>query len=435
MTRRSATGDPGKQGRLAAGIPVVPAFDGYRALAVLAIVWLHVLIFSGVLPAAGGNWFFQLVQGTLGQAIDVLFIVSGFVVFLPTVARRGEFGSLGAYATRRVARLVPAYWLMLGVVLVVIALVPLVPQLALPGAGSIGVHAAFAQTPAQLIVSFPTGFGINGPLWTLSLEATYYLILPLVAGWYFRRPIAGLVIAGALTALWHEAIIHFDAVVAALGLELPPATSFRLQASALTQFPFFAFSFAAGMTGAWAYVRLRELHAPASLRRRVIPVQVASLVVLTLSAYLVGRDAVDGGVVLGAEVGRRSPLLALAFSGSLAALMVATALGPRRWRGPFANPAMRWLGDISYGIYLVHMVVVACALSALGLGTGDSLEGFVGTQGTLATGNGSLSSFVTLAAVVVPVSLLYGYLSARFLEQPIRRWARRYGRRRQRASA
>jgi hypothetical protein len=34
-----------------------------------------------------------------------------------------------------------------------------------------------------------------------------------------------------------------------------------------------------------------------------------------------------------------------------------------------------------------------------------------------------------LTAIVVPTAILYGYLSARFLEQPIRRWARKYGRR------
>ena len=93
--------DPGKQSRAAAGIPVVAAFDGFRAFGILGIVLLHVLGYSGVLSAAGRVSFTQLAFGTLGQFVDILFVVSGFVVFLPTVARGGEFGSVSAYAIRR----------------------------------------------------------------------------------------------------------------------------------------------------------------------------------------------------------------------------------------------------------------------------------------------------------------------------------------------
>jgi hypothetical protein len=75
--------DPGKEDRAAHGIPVIPAFDGYRAYAILAIVVLHLLGRSGVLAVAGSNWFAQLVDGTLNHCVEILFIISGFVVFLP----------------------------------------------------------------------------------------------------------------------------------------------------------------------------------------------------------------------------------------------------------------------------------------------------------------------------------------------------------------
>ena len=35
--------DPGKEARSRIGIPVVPAFDGFRAFAILGVVLLHVL--------------------------------------------------------------------------------------------------------------------------------------------------------------------------------------------------------------------------------------------------------------------------------------------------------------------------------------------------------------------------------------------------------
>jgi peptidoglycan/LPS O-acetylase OafA/YrhL len=102
----------------------------------------------------------------------------------------------------------------------------------------------------------------------------------------------------------------------------------------------------------------------------------------------------------------------MAFSAAIATLMVALCLGPALPRRPFEAPAVRKLGDISYGIYLSHYPIVVLVFAAIDL---DRLS--------------DLSRFLVLTAIVVPTAILYGYLSARFLEQPIRRWARKYGRR------
>jgi peptidoglycan/LPS O-acetylase OafA/YrhL len=403
--------DPGKQSRVAAGIPVVAAFDGYRAYAILAIVLLHVLGYSGVLPAAGDGWFAVLINGTLGQWVDALFIVSGFVVFLPTVARDGGFGNVGSYTIRRLARLAPAYWLVLVIMLMLTASVTVSPPLGRPSIGSVAAHMVFLQTPAQIFWNIPMGFNIDGPLWTLSLEITFYVLLPFVAAWYFRRPFAGLAIAAVITVLWHEALIHSGTTYALLG-HPDPDSWLRALTAGYTQFPFFAFSFGAGMTGAWLYVRLRGADAQA-VRRWIPAAQVLSLVGLAVFGYFIGHNAVHiRGFGFGAQEARRSPILALGYTSSLATFMIATALGARRWQRPFAHPFARRLGDISYGIYLIHSVVVAYAIRVLTVNF-----------------DGSLSDFLLLLGITVPIALAYAYVSARYLEQPIRRWAQRYGRR------
>lgn len=409
--------DPGKQGRAAAGIPVVPAFDGYRAFAILGIVFFHLLGASGVLHETSSGTLYRIVEGTVGQLVDVLFILSGFVVFLPTVARRGDFGSVKSFAIRRAARLVPAYWAMLLIMLLVVGVMPLQPPLSLPSAGVVAVHFAFLQSPATYFGTFPIGFGLNGPLWTLSLEVTFYLLLPLVAGWYFRRPLVGLAIAAVITAVWHESVIHLSSLEKLAGAHPSDNTSFRLGLVSLNQFPFFAFSFAAGMTGAWAYVRARERFSPAAIGRWAGRWQLASLAALVLFGWLLSGKAAT--LTLGAEVGRRSPLIAIGYTGALAALMVSTALGAARWQRPFATPVVRSLGDISYGIYLAHVVILTVLAGHLGFIPGD----------------GSIGDLLALAAIVIPASVFYGYLSARFLEQPIRRWARRFGAKSQDAAA
>jgi peptidoglycan/LPS O-acetylase OafA/YrhL len=101
--------------------------------------------------------------------------------------------------------------------------------------------------------------------------------------------------------------------------------------------------------------------------------------------------------------------------------MIATALGRTRWQWPFSHPRARRLGDISYGIFLIHLVVITYAVRLL-------FEHSTASPG-IVNANGSLGTFVALAAIVLPLSVGYGYVSGRFLEQPIRRWAHRFGRR------
>ena len=102
--------DPGKAWRRGHRIPVVPSFDGYRAYAILGVVLFHVFQVSGVYAAAGSSALGVLLWGVLPRCLDALFIISGFVIYLPTAARDGNFGPISSFAIRRVCRLVPAYY-------------------------------------------------------------------------------------------------------------------------------------------------------------------------------------------------------------------------------------------------------------------------------------------------------------------------------------
>ena len=64
----------------------------------------------------------MLVWGTVGNVIDVFFIISAFLLFLPVIARGGEIGSIRSFYVRRAARIYPAYWLSLAVLLVLMAI-------------------------------------------------------------------------------------------------------------------------------------------------------------------------------------------------------------------------------------------------------------------------------------------------------------------------
>jgi len=404
----AGTDDPGKQYRAAAGIPVIPALDGFRAAAIFGIVALHLA--GGVTGSVDRT----IVSGVFPNMVDLLFIISGFVVFLPTVARGGRFGSVGGYAIRRAARLLPAYWLAIGVVLAVLAFWPADPKPAIPPFLDVGAHLFGVQTYGHLLDGdFNLGLVIDGPLWTLSLELTFYLVLPFIAAWYFRRPLLGLALAAAVTVLWKLGFSNLREITSWLGFAPDPRELASTELRAVNQFPSFAFQFGLGMTAAWAYVRYRAESAPKWLESRAVLIQIGSLLVLGFCMYLFGRNAIDSPV-LAPSVARQDILLSLVLPAAMTAFVLATCFAPRRFQIPFALPFARRLGDISYGVYLIHLPILFL-IPAL----------FSPEVVHIGPIDGSLA----LAIIALPLAILYGYLSARFLEQPIRRWAHRFGRR------
>lgn len=392
-------GDPGKDRRAAEGLPIVPMLDGMRAFAILAIVLFHMIVVTG--NPVGDGWRVG-VYGTLPHMIDALFITSGFVLFLPTAARGGEFGSRYSYAVRRAARLLPAYWIALLVVLGLIALWPAEPGPPQPGAASILVHFGLLHMPAFQFSDIDLGFGIAGPLWTLSVEAAFYVMLPLIAGAFYRRPIWGLAIAAALTIAWKEAMLHIGTFADLFGSDATVLELAEIAAKGANQIPGWLFSFVLGMAMALAFVRLRERHSQEVLHRWAPRGQIAALAGFAVVAYLAGRYAITSNYPLPHELARSQPWISLGLTASIGGFMLATALAPPRWQAPFSNRISRSLGDMSYGIYLFHFPLILFTLAAA-----PSLAREIG-------------AFWMLVIITLPVVLLSGLISARWIEQPIR---------------
>ena len=410
---RFSASDPGKAWRRGQGLPVVPAFDGYRAWAILGIVLFHVFFVTQILISSLHSDWGLFTWAILPRGIETLFIVSGFVVFLPTVARDGAFGRVGAYAIRRGARILPAYWVALVVSIVLLATLTRSPGV--PGFGPILEHFTMLQTPALLWdASFPLGLGVIAPVWTLSPEITFYIVLPLVATYFFRHPFWALAGAVVIVLLWHALAHNADSVAGFFGGGLSQAADGRIDRFYASQFPNWVFAFAVGMVGAWAYVRIRDRWPAELIEKRAAVVTVLGLLALAPFVYLAWHDAVGDSQGIYAH----EPLaVTFGYPAALATTMVALSLAPAWMQWPVANGAIRRIADVSYGVYLIHFAVIFFALREFSLPQDRSVW-----------------AVVSWSLVVFPVSLAYGYLSARFLERPIRRWAHRFGRREQAAA-
>ena len=146
-------------------------------------------------------------------------------------------------------------------------------------------------------------------LWTLSVEVAFYVVLPLIALGFLRRPV-----------LWLAGGARGDGGAARAGAG--PRRTRRTSDRLLSLPPMFAADFAAGMAGAWLYARGVRLRA--GWRRPRSPPR---------SAVLWASGGADAGA---ARLGARQSLwLAVAVPVAFGALVLAAAAGPRalaaRW--------------------------------------------------------------------------------------------------------
>ena len=367
--------------------PRLPALDGLRGGAALLIAVYHVWLLSGR-PRLGSPAIRDFLSSGF-LAVSLFFVLSGFLLFLPTVLRGGHFGSVRSYAVRRVARVVPAYYLALALGLIFFGLLTSRAMSDAVTPGSVVAHLGFAQNEARLIPGYDgqLGFGVDPVVWTLSVEAAFYLLLPLVAVAWFRRPLAGL--AGVIVAV----------TAARLALQGHSRNADIL----LSSFPLHAVEFAAGMTAAFLTVRVSRRAGPEGVRQ--LASWIAPLALLGLALTLIAAGGPDAGAVR--DAAQRSVATMLAVPLLFAVLIGAVALAAPAVQWPVANPVARRLGDVSYGVFLLHFMVIELALHSLDFAH-----------------DGSGSAFAKLFAFAIPVTLALAWLSWVLVERPIRRWAR-----------
>lgn len=142
----------------------IPALDGLRALAVIAVLCYH------------GNWY-GVVGGFVG--VDLFFVLSGFLITRLLVdehQRRGGI-SLKNFYIRRALRLLPAVFAMVAAVWVFAAVLD-APQLE-DDLGSRSFWALSYVANWHDVVTETHG-GPFSHLWSLSVEEQFYVVWPLV---------------------------------------------------------------------------------------------------------------------------------------------------------------------------------------------------------------------------------------------------------------
>ena len=327
-----------------------PALDGLRLLAATAVVLTH----TGF---ATGNYSADALGGVLARmeiGVPVFFVLSGFLLTRPYVAAgaRGVPGPrTAAYLWRRALRILPAYWLV-----VVAAL------LLLPGNDGAATETWVRHlTLTQLYTLGWFGDGLN-PTWSLCTELTFYLLLPMAGGGLARlvrarpdRP------RGALVALGLAAVVG------------PVWTWYTAEAGA-TELPFrlwlpgYAGWFATGM--ALAVLTVADPNWRPVRAARELAAGLPTCWIAAAAVFWIASGPVAGPANMALQTTPTEMVVRTLLYQVVAGLVVLPLVLGDQEQGPvrrfLSRPPVRFMGEASYGLFLVHAVLIAGAYEGFG---------------------------------------------------------------------
>ncbi len=324
------------------GVDRVGSLTGVRAVAALLVLGTHAAYTTGKYT----HGFVGLVYSRLEIGVPIFFVLSGYLLFGPWVraaAARRSAPSIRRYGRHRVRRIMPAY-----VITVLAAYLIYHFRTAGPNPGHTWIGLLRNLTLTQI---YTDNYMFDGYLhqgltqmWSLAVEVAFYVALPVLA-WLLlvvvcrRRWRPGLLLTGLgvlalMSPAWMVLVHTTDFLPSGARLWLPGYLAWFIGGMLLTVLQ------AMGVR-VFGFI--------------VLPLAVVSFVIV--STPIAGEPTTS-------PTGLAEALVKTVFYAAIATLIVAPlALGNRGWYArALATRPMVWLGEISYEIFLVHLVVMEIAM-------------------------------------------------------------------------
>ena len=319
------------------GVDRVASLTGVRAVAALLVLGTHAAYTTGKYT----HGFVGLVYSRMESGVPIFFALSGYLLFGPWVraaAGGRQSPPLGRYAWHRVRRIMPAY-----VVTVLLAYLIYHFRTAGPNPGHSWIGLFRNLTLTQIYTdNYMFSYLHQGltQMWSLAVEVAFYVALPILAylllvvlcrrQWRPHLLLAGLAGLALVSPAW-MVLVH---------------TTHFLPDGARVWLPGYLAWFVGGML-------LTVLQA--------MGVRMYGFVALPLAviSYVIASTPIAGEPTT-SPTGLWQALVKTGFYAAIATLLIAPlALGNRGWyAGLLATRPVVWLGEISYEIFLVHLVVM-----------------------------------------------------------------------------
>ena len=333
-----------------------------RGFAALAVVAFHMLAtqpkyFSGtdILPE---GFTFGL------SGVDLFFVISGFVMVLTTRGRHAKPREVGKFAWNRFFRIYPTYWVYYLALLPVFFLLP--GFINSSQGGKVDLFASFFLLPSETLPLLLVA-------WTLTIELWFYVVFSLILFLPERLLIPAF-------ALWFVVLIVLN-----WNGSFGESPWLAVPGHAM------AIEFIFGGIVALLFRRIPPL---VSLALAVAGIAVLATVGWATTMSPTAGDGLQRPLTLGV--------------GYALLLLAATGFEYRRGIGPVARLTI--LGDMSYSVYLAHVLVLAV--------TGRV---WLAVSGPFAD-NPFVVAVVWILSVLAVLGV--GYLSYRLVERPVMKLSR-----------
>ncbi|MCV7229843.1 acyltransferase family protein [Mycolicibacterium komossense] len=319
----------------------VSSLTGVRAVAATLVVATHAAYTTGKYT----HGYIGLLYSRLEIGVPMFFVLSGFLLFRPWVqaaATGRPAPSVRRYAWHRFRRIMPPY-----VVTVLACYVIYHFRIAEPNPGHTWIGLLRNITLTQIYTdNYMYSFIHQGltQMWSLAVEASFYVALPLLAyvllvvlcrrRWRPLLLLAGMAALALITPAW-IVLVHWTSW-------LPDGARLWL--------PTYLLWFLGGML-------LAVLQAMGVRGYALVTLPVALVSYFIVSTPLAGEPTTS-------PYAASEALVKAGFYAFIATLLIAPlALGDHGWYARLlATRPMVWLGEISYEIFLIHLVVMEIAM-------------------------------------------------------------------------
>jgi peptidoglycan/LPS O-acetylase OafA/YrhL len=383
--------------------------DFLRALACLLVFAHHTTqrLNFDVLTGGWGVYYLFFNMGAFG--VGIFFLLSGFLLTRPfwvAFDAGAPMPSLGIYALRRAARIIPGYYVALTATVILAATVFGVPFG--PDIVARYVSGLFFVNEFHWLTLFPAE--VNGPLWSVGMEVASYVLLPfglfalfalrpLLPGWRGRLVFLGIVGLSLVAQYLIVTFVPKETVDADFGHGMVGGAKYWMPQYNVVGF-FLVFAMG-GLTAGLSTLWRGDRHVLADI------LGVAGLLAAAWAILWVAPSrAPESFGWLG--VPYHFPFFHLGVALALFALPHAKFL-------PLVTelPPVRYLAKISFGIYIWHFLV----LELIRQNFAPSF-GYAGINDT--------NQWLALTGISLVLALVAGSLSWYLIESPALGWAKHF---------
>ncbi|MBQ6960806.1 MAG: acyltransferase [Clostridia bacterium] len=312
----------------------IDTLDGIRVLIILIVGWFHIWQQSWFSPSffIGKTYIsldFLLRSGYMW--VDGMLLLSGFLLYLPYTRSGSKLPEAVPFYKRRLVRILPSYLLCVAFFFAAACFEGRYTTV-LDAIKDLAAHLTFTHT--FFYFSY-LGSPINGVLWTLAVEVQFYLLFPLVARCFQKKPLITYIVMAA----------------AAFGYRYYVGATKTDTSMWFNQLPAFLDVYANGFVAASAFAALRkQLGERVDGKVKVFFTAVVAVCVCLLMQIARAQAGSSGyDMIRQGQMDRR-----FSFTAVLGCLMVCSAFSCTALRFLLGNRVMRYLAAISFQFYMYH---------------------------------------------------------------------------------